>query len=144
MLLGLFEFLLWFQPAATGGGGGGGGGGGAPAGGAPGASGGLPPGCDGKSMFMLVAMIGIFYFMLIRPESKRRKERESMLGQLKVGDVIRTSGGIRGEITRINDSEATIEVSERVRINVLRSYIAGIDPSQDGAGADETGDSDSK
>ena len=139
MLLRLFEFLLWFQPAATGGGGDVA----APTGGAPSAPGGLPAGCDGMSMFMLVAMIGIFYFMLIRPESKKRKERESMLGALTVGAVIRTSGGIRGEITRINDSEATIEVADRVRINVLRSYIAGLDPSQDEAAGDQAGDPDS-
>lgn len=78
------------------------------------------------SLIMLFGMMAIFYFMLIRPESKRRKEREAMLGALKVGDKVRTNGGILGEITRLNDTDAVIEVADRVRINVLRSSLGGI------------------
>ena len=136
MLLGLFEFLMWFQPPPSSSGAAGSAGG---AGGAAGAPGAVPPGCDAVSLGMMVAIIAIFYVVLIRPDSKRRKERESMLGALKVGDVVRTSGGIRGEITRMSDTDATLEVADRVRINVLRSYIAGVDPNQDSDGDSSKG-----
>jgi preprotein translocase subunit YajC len=88
------------------------------------------------SLIMLLGMMAVFYFMLIRPEGKRRKERDAMLGALKVGDKVRTNGGILGEITRLNESDATLEIADRVRINVLRNSLGGVvgsDASDDAA-----------
>lgn len=118
----LFTLLEWFQPAATGGGGGGGGGGGAAA---------APTGCEGGmgTMPMILAMMAIFYFMLIRPQQKRQKEQDQMLGGLRKGVKVRTTGGILGEIFSIEDREVVLVLQDnRTKINVLRSNIAGVEP----------------
>jgi preprotein translocase subunit YajC len=98
----------------------------APSGGAQGAPKG--PGGLGPTEFnlvMLALMFGVFYFLLIRPQQKRQREVDTLLKSLKKGDLVRTSGGIRGEITDLTDSEATLLVAEKVKINILRSHIAG-------------------
>jgi len=70
---------------------------------------------------MLVAMIAIFYFMLIRPENKRKKEAEKMRSELSVGDVITTIGGIVGTICAVKDNTIVIETSaDRVRMEFTK------------------------
>lgn len=69
------------------------------------------------TLVMLVAMIAIFYFMLIRPENKRKKETEKMRSELAVGDVITTIGGIVGTICAVKENAIVIETgADRVRI----------------------------
>ncbi len=98
----------------------------APAGG----GGGAPPdpmaGCATQSG-LLLAMFAIFYFLLIRPQRKQEEEHRKMIASLRKGDVVRTRGGIRGEVTALDDREVTLEVADRVRIKVLRSAIAGVE-----------------
>ncbi|MBI5489864.1 MAG: preprotein translocase subunit YajC [Deltaproteobacteria bacterium] len=74
---------------------------------------------------MLAVMFGIFYFLLIRPQQKKAKEHQDLLRALKKGDRVVTNGGIFGTITGIDDRIAVIEISEKVRIKVLRSQVAG-------------------
>jgi len=74
---------------------------------------------------MMALMFAVFYFLLIRPQQKRQKAQEAMLSALAKGVVVRTTGGIRGEITQIDEREVTLLVADRTRINVLRSAIAG-------------------
>jgi preprotein translocase subunit YajC len=69
-------------------------------------------------------MFAIFYFLLIRPQQKRQKEIDDMLKALRKGDKVRTTGGIRGEIVDLNETDATLLVADKVKINVLRSHIA--------------------
>ncbi|NCQ60178.1 MAG: preprotein translocase subunit YajC [Myxococcales bacterium] len=76
-------------------------------------------------MAMIALMFAVFYFLLIRPQQKRQKAQEAMLSALAKGVVVRTTGGIRGEITQIDEREVTLLVADRTRINVLRSAIAG-------------------
>ncbi len=72
---------------------------------------------DPMTLVMLVAMIAIFYFMLIRPENKRKKETEKMRSELAVGDVITTIGGIVGTICAVKENAIVIETgADRVRI----------------------------
>lgn len=66
-----------------------------------------------EMVVMMVAMIAIFYFLLIRPQRKKDKEAKAMLDNLKVGDRICTIGGIYGTIVRIKDDVLTIEVGEQ-------------------------------
>jgi preprotein translocase subunit YajC len=76
----------------------------------------------------LVPMIGIFaifYFLLIRPQSKKAKEHQKMLSELKKGDDVSTQGGVIGKITGLKDNEVTLQVQEGVRIRVLRSAVTG-------------------
>ena len=73
------------------------------------------------TIVMLVAMIPIFYFMLIRPENKRKKEAEKMRSELSVGDVITTIGGIVGTICAVKDNTIVIETSaDRVRMEFTK------------------------
>jgi preprotein translocase subunit YajC len=104
--------------------------------GAPGAPGPQPQGEEkqqsgsfltqcGPQILMLAVMFGIFYFLLIRPQQKKAKEHQELLKALKKGDRVVTNGGIFGTVTGIDDRVAVIEISEKVRIKVLRTQIAG-------------------
>jgi preprotein translocase subunit YajC len=118
----LFTVLSFLQPEATSGnapassGGGGGGGGG-------GLAGGL------SSMALPVLMLVFLYLFMVRPQQKKQKETDSLLKQLKKGQKVRTTGGIRGEIvdfkTEAGD-EVVLMVGDRMKLNVLRSHIAGL------------------
>ena len=71
----------------------------------------------GSTVIMLVVMIGVFYFMLIRPETKRKKEAEQMRSSMKVGDRITTIGGITGNVVSVKDDKFVIETgADQVRI----------------------------
>ena len=74
-----------------------------------------------STIIMLVAMVGIFYFMLIRPENKRKKEAEQMRTSLKTGDKITTIGGIIGTVVSIKDEKFVIETgADQVRIEFAK------------------------
>lgn len=73
------------------------------------------------TVIMMVAMIAIFYFMLIRPENKRKKEADDMRNALKVGDDITTIGGVVGKIVDIKGDNIVIETgADRVRIEFVK------------------------
>ena len=75
----------------------------------------------GSSIFMLVAMLAVFYFMLIRPENKRKKEAEQMRSSLKIGDKITTICGIMGKVVHIADEKFVIETgADQVRIEFAK------------------------
>ncbi len=76
-----------------------------------------PVGSGMSTIIMLVAMVAIFYFMMIRPENKRKKEAEAMRSALKVGDKVTTIGGIVGTVVDIKEDKFVVETSaDRVRI----------------------------
>ena len=60
----------------------------------------------------MVIIVGIFYFLLIRPNAKKQKELQKMLSELKKGDDVSTQGGIIGKITGLKDNEVTLQVQE--------------------------------
>ena len=73
------------------------------------------------SLLMFVPLIVIFYFMLIRPESKRKKAKAQMLKELIVGDEITTIGGIQGRVINIKDDTVTVETgADKTRLTVMR------------------------
>ena len=72
---------------------------------------------DPTMLIMLVVMVGIFYFLLIRPENKRKKEAEEQRSNLKVGDKINTIGGIIGTVVSVKENTFVIETgADQVRI----------------------------
>ena len=80
-----------------------------------------------ETIVMLVLMFAIFYFMLIRPENKRKKESESMRNSLKKGDVITTIGGIVGTVVKVNANTVIIETSEdRVRMEITKWGVSSV------------------
>ena len=73
------------------------------------------------SMIMVILMIAMLYFLMIRPENKRKKQAEEMRNSLKKGDQITTIGGIMGRIVMVKDNSVVIETSEdRVRMEVTK------------------------
>lgn len=109
--------------------------------------GGAKPQQDGLGgqiqMFLpFVLMAVVFYFLLLRPQQKKQRETERMLKALKKGDTVRTSGGIRGEITDLSDADVTVLIADKVKVNVLRSHIAHkVDANKvDASGAQGTKD----
>ena len=88
--------------------------------GAAGATGGM-----GSSILMIVAMLAIFYFMLIRPENKRKKEAEQTRNSVKKGDEITTIGGIVGTVVDVKEDKIVIETSaDQVRIELVKWAIS--------------------
>lgn len=76
---------------------------------------------DYTSIIMLVVMVAIFYFLLIRPENKRKKEAEKMRSELAVGDTITTIGGIVGTICAVKNNTIVIETgADRVRVEFAK------------------------
>lgn len=82
-------------------------------------------------MIMLVVMLAFMYFFVLRPEQKRAKEREAALKALAKGDIVRTNGGIRGEIVSFSsdDRDVILEIAPKTRINVFRAQILGKEAS---------------
>ena len=77
-------------------------------------------------MAPLVLIFVVFYVLVIRPQSKKAKELQSMLKELKKGDDVVTQGGVIGRITGLKDDEVTLQVQEGVRLRFLRSSITGL------------------
>jgi preprotein translocase subunit YajC len=73
----------------------------------------------------LVAIFAIFYFLVLRPQSRKAKEHQAMLADLKKGDEVVTQGGIIGKISGITDAELTLQIQEGVRIRVTRASVQG-------------------
>ena len=81
----------------------------------------------GSMIMMIVLMIAIFYFLMIRPENKRKKQAEEMRSALKKGDWLTTIGGVYGRVVAITDRTVVIETSEdRVRVEFLKSAIGQV------------------
>ena len=75
----------------------------------------------GGTVVMLLAMVAIFYFMIIRPENKRKKEAEQLRSGVKVGDKITTIGGIVGTVVNVKDDKFVIETgADQVRIEFAK------------------------
>ncbi|WP_138379731.1 preprotein translocase subunit YajC [Luteithermobacter gelatinilyticus] len=90
----------------------------------------------------LILIFVVFYFLLIRPQQKRAKEHKQMIENLRRGDVIVTSGGIIGKITKIvDDNEVEAEIASGVRIRLIRNMISTVQgktsPANDSAKTDK-------
>ena len=73
------------------------------------------------TIIMLVAMLAVFYFLMIRPENKRKKEAENMRNAMKTGDEIVTIGGIAGKVVQVKDDKFVIETgADQVRIEFAK------------------------
>ncbi len=78
----------------------------------------------------ILFIVAIFYFLLIRPQKKQKKERNDMMSKLAVGDEIYTAGGILGTITRIKEHTVWLRISEKCEIELLKSSIGGINSNK--------------
>ena len=71
-------------------------------------------------------IIGIMYFLMIRPQQKRLKEHQAMVAAVRRGDTVVTSGGIIGKVAKVDDQELQVEIAEGVKIKILRSTISEV------------------
>lgn len=89
-----------------------------------------PSGQDGQSgmftLIMFTLMILIFWFMIIRPQSKQRKEREKMLSAVKKGDKVVTAGGLHGTVAGTDDKTLLIQVADNVKLKFDRSAVTAV------------------
>jgi len=74
----------------------------------------------------LVLIIVIFYFLLIRPQQKRLKAHQSMIGELKKGDKVVTSGGIVGTVQDVSEDTLRVEIADKVRVTIKRDTITAL------------------
>ncbi len=87
------------------------------------------------SLFPIIVMFAIVYFLIIRPQSQRVKRHREMVEALRRGDTVVTSGGIMGKVTKVADNEATVEIAEGVRVRVVKSTISEVTSKPEPAAA---------
>jgi preprotein translocase subunit YajC len=79
-----------------------------------------------QSLIFIFVMFFILYFLMIRPQRKRQRERANMLGALSKGNHVVTTGGIRGVITLVRDHEVVVKVDDNVKLTLVKSGIARV------------------
>ena len=80
------------------------------------------------SIAPLILIFVIFYFLLIRPQSRRMKQHREMLGAVKKNDTAVTSGGMIGKVTKVDENEVELEVASGVRVRVVKSMLSDVRP----------------
>ena len=89
-----------------------------------------PQGGEGGGLISTLIMFGaiflIFYFMIIRPQQKRSKERDKLLSNLEKGDKVVTNGGIHGIISGLEEKTALLQVADNMKIKIERSAITTV------------------
>jgi preprotein translocase subunit YajC len=80
------------------------------------------------SLAPLVIIFVVFYFLLIRPQSKRQKEHKELIGNLSKGDEVTTAGGMLGKVTEVKDDFVKIQVADNVVVTVQKHTIGAIMP----------------
>ena len=80
------------------------------------------------SLAPLVLIFVVFYFLLIRPQSKRQKEHKEMVENLSTGDEVTTAGGILGKVTEVKDNFVKIQVADNVVVTVQKHTVGAVMP----------------
>ena len=91
----------------------------------------------GSTLIMLVVMVAVFYFMLIRPENKRKKEAENMRSSVKTGDKVITIGGITGTVVNVKEDKFVLETgADQVRIEFAKWALSTNETANENAKAE--------
>ena len=96
---------------------------------------GAPPGGTQSmlpTVVMIASMLAIFYFLLLRPQQKQKQDRERMLGSIKRGDRVVTTGGLHGTVTGFSEHTVTLRVADQVKLEFDRSAIGRVTPAGQG------------
>lgn len=88
--------------------------------------GGDPQGGLFSTLIMFTLIIGIFYFMILRPQQRRQKERDKLLGSIKKGDRVVTVGGIHGIVAGVDEKTLLIEVADKLKLKFDRSAVSAV------------------
>lgn len=92
----------------------------------PGANGAQGQTSPGFTIGWMVFMVAIFYFVMIRPQRRREKERKALIEAVKSGDRVLLTGGIIGEIASVKDKTLIVLIAEKTKIEVLKSAVAQV------------------
>ena len=80
------------------------------------------------SIFPLILIFVIFYFLLIRPQQRRMKQHQAMIGAVKKNDMAVTGGGILGKVIKVDEAEVELEIAPNVRVRVLKGTLSEVRP----------------
>lgn len=86
------------------------------------------PGASFMDFLPLVLLVVVFYFLVLRPQSKRAKEHKAMVAALQRGDEIVTTGGEVGRISKVYEDYVGVEIAENVEVTVLKTAIQAMLP----------------
>jgi preprotein translocase subunit YajC len=93
----------------------------------------IPGGTSLVTLAQLLFIFAIFYFLLILPQQRRQKKWQAMLGELKTGDKIVTSGGLRGTIMNIKDDAIVLRVPpDNVKLEISRASVVSVTTAEEG------------
>lgn len=92
----------------------------------PGANGAQGQTSPGFTVGWMVFMVAIFYFVMIRPQRRREKERKALIEAVKSGDRVLLSSGIIGEIANVKEKTLIVRIAEKTKIEVLKSAVAQV------------------
>ena len=84
----------------------------------------------------LVIMVGLFYFMMIRPQQRKEKERRALIAGVKSGDRVVFGGGIIGTVANLKDTLLVVKVAENTKLEVLRASVTRVIQKDEDLGAD--------
>lgn len=84
-----------------------------------------------STLIMFAAILGIFYFMIIRPQQKRAKELQNMLESVQKGDKVILSSGIHGKIASVDEKTFLVEIDNNVKIKVEKSSVISVIKNKD-------------
>jgi preprotein translocase subunit YajC len=98
-----------------------------------------PPPPEWAKWFPIVVMVAVFYFLIIRPQSRQRKDRDSMIGNIKKGDRIVTQGGLIATVVNVAGDTVDIKLNEDVKVKLRKSGVAEVLPTETVAEIVETG-----
>lgn len=76
-----------------------------------------------ESLILIVLMFGVLYFLMIRPQMKRAKEHKTMIEALQKGDEVVAAGGVLGRISKISEGYVTLEIAEKVEVQIQRAAV---------------------
>ena len=92
----------------------------------------MPTGAEGGmtaaivQFLPIIAIIVLFYFLILRPQSQRMKQHQATIGAIKRGDTVVLSSGMIGKVTRVEDAELNVEIAPSVNVRVVKSMVAEV------------------
>ncbi len=93
----------------------------------PGAAPSAPGGLDAITPFLLpVALLALFYFMILRPQQRRAKQHQTTISAIKRGDTVVMNSGLIGKVTRVEDAELQVEIAPNVNVKVVKAMISDV------------------
>ena len=87
-----------------------------------------PPTFFDPTLFLLFGFMILIYFLMIRPENKRRKTHQDMLASLEVGEEIVTAGGILGKVSKLTDQYIELSIADNTKIKIQKTSISAVLP----------------